>query len=112
MLLAQKGKIDLLKTVVTDPDYQAREKFLNGQSPRSLSLQEEKARALSKLAAYNKSAEIMKQIKNRLGSDESLKHYMANELAKTQTEFGQFMAQEISEGSAVEKDIRSSSIKF
>lgn len=81
--------------MVTDPDYAAREQFLEGQSPRAITAKEEKARALSKLAAYNKSAEILKHIKTRLGSDETMKHYMANELSKTGTEFGKFMAKEM-----------------
>lgn len=45
---------------MTDPDYKAREEFLGHAAPKTL--QEEKQQTLQKLAAYNKSADILKLI--------------------------------------------------
>lgn len=67
---------------------------------------------MSKLAAFNKSAEILKHVKARLGSDESMKHYMANELAKTGTEFGKFMAKEMGINSKNVSETQAHSLRF
>ena len=36
------NKINVLKQVVTDPDYVSREKFFDGASPRQLSIREQR----------------------------------------------------------------------
>ena len=81
---------------MTDPDYAAREEFLGSMSPKPLTkLQEERARALHKLAAYKKSAEILNMIKQRIGSDEKLKGYLVKELSKSGSDIGSFVASEL-----------------
>ena len=62
------------------------------------------------MAAYGKSSDILKIIKTRLGSEESMKGYMANELAKTGSDVGRFMAEELTKpGARTIKDMRASS---
>ena len=77
------GKIDVLKQVVTDPDYVGKQQFFNKSSPKPLSVQEQKAQALNKLAAFKKSADVLTQIKSRLGKDEQMKNYLVKELSQT-----------------------------
>lgn len=86
------SNINVLKQVVTDPDYAARESFLSKASPKSASVSEQKARALNKLAAYNQSASILKLVKSRLSSDAQLQKYMVDELNKSGTDLGSYMA--------------------
>ena len=58
-----------MKQVVTDPNYVAGKHLVSNREP---SIQEQKAQALDKLAAYNKSSDILKLIKSRLNDNEQL----------------------------------------
>ena len=102
-------KIDVLKQVVTDPDYQSKQELFNKSSPQAQSVQEEKAQALNKLAAFKKSAEVLKNIKSRLGKDKSVKTYLVNELNKSGGEIGEFLAQGVTgELGSTQKEIKAS----
>ena len=74
---------DMLKQLLNEPDYAS-------------SVAEQKAQALSRLAAYTKSAEILKLIKGRIGeNNDDVRRYMVNELSKTGGDLAEFMASEI-----------------
>ena len=64
------------------------------------------------MAAYGKSADILKLIKTRLGSDEGMKRYLANELARSGAEVGDFMSKELMQkGQRTVKEMKASSDK-
>ena len=67
---------------------------------------------MQKLAAYNKSADILKMIKTRMGNDESLKHYLVNELEKSGSEIAGFMADELMSGKRSSKDTKAHSVDY
>ena len=90
-------EIDVLRQVVTDPDYVGKREIFGNVSPTPMSVQEQKAQAMNKLAAFKKSADILSQIKNRLGKDDSLKAYLVNQLENSGSELGEFYAQEMTD---------------
>lgn len=74
--------MEVLKQVITKPDYATRQEMLGNAPSKSDLLKAEKEKTLRKKAAYQKSADILKLVKNRLGSDPAMHSYLVNELSK------------------------------
>lgn len=97
----------MLKQVLNNPDYATREELLQSASPKPVSdIQAQKEEALHKLAAYNKSADILKLIKQKMGDDPTLKRYLVQELKKSGSDFGSFVADELQVGNLSSREIR------
>lgn len=94
------NKIDVLKQVVNDPDYVGKKELFDSVSPQKMSVQEQKAQALNKLAAVRRSTDILKTIQSKLGKDDSLKKYLIDSLSRSGSDVGEFYAQEIASSSS------------
>jgi len=59
---------------------------------------------MHKLAAFNKSADILKLVKQKMGDDTHLKGYLVKELKASGSDFGSFVADEITMGQRTPKE--------
>lgn len=58
---------------------------------------------MHKLAAFNKSADILKLVKSKIGNDTQLAGYLVKELKGTGSDFASFIANEITMGEKTSK---------
>ena len=99
--------------MLNNPDFTTREGLLQSASPKPVSdVQAQKEEALHKLAAYNKSADILKLIKQKMGDDPILKRYLVQELKKSGSDFGSFVADELQISGQSSKEIRKKAKKY
>lgn len=75
-------------------------------------MQEQKAQALNKIAAFKQSADILRMIRGRLNKDESMKSYLVDELAKTGTDLGAYMAGDLAGKPSTLKELKTNSEAF